>query len=214
MLSRKSEACMGAPEQEFNADPAAACRQKTMAVDRVIYFDELCAAMALLAREPNVVFMGQGVGNPGTTMSQTFRDVPAAKRLEMPVAEELQMGMAIGMALEGVLPVCIFPRWNFVLRAADQLVNHLDRLPLYSDGGYKPKVIIRVAVPSKRPFDPGPQHDDDFSNAFEKMLRTVKIIRLPNASDIVPAYAWALRSERSVILVEYTDCYKNARAAS
>lgn len=181
-------------------------------LSRPVYFDELCAAMALLAKESSVVFLGQGVGNPGTTMSDTFRDVPADKRLEMPVAEELQMGMALGMALDDVLPVCIFPRWNFVLRAADQLVNHLDRLPLYSDGGYKPKVIIRVAGPSRRPFDPGPQHDDDFSNAFEKMLRTVKIMRLPNARDIVPAYVWALKADRSVILVEYTDCYKNARA--
>ena len=175
------------------------------------YFDELCCAMALLASERNVVFMGQGVGCAGTTMSQTFRDVPAAKRLEMPVAEELQMGMAIGMALDGMLPVCVFPRWNFVLRAADQLVNHLDRLPLYSR--YKPKVIIRTAVPSKQPFDPGPQHDDDFTVPFRRMLRTVKIVGLAHPADIMPAYAWALRQPRSVILVEYTEQYKNARAS-
>lgn len=178
---------------------------------RPSYFDELCAAMALLAKEGNAVFLGQGVAGPGTTMSATFRDVPAAKRLEMPVAEELQMGMAIGMALEGFLPVCVFPRWNFVLRAADQLVNHLDRLPLYSD--YRPKVIIRTAVPSKQPFNPGPQHDDDFTPAFKRMLRTVKVVTLLVPNDIMPAYAWAMRQPGSVILVEYTDQYKNQRAA-
>lgn len=177
---------------------------------RPSYFDELCAAMALLGKEPNAVFMGQGVGVPGTTMSQTFRDVPPAKLLEMPVAEELQMGMAIGMSLEGLLPICIFPRWNFVLRAADQLVNHLDRLPLYS--GYRPKVIIRTAVPSKHPFNPGPQHDDDFTHAFRSMLRTVKISTLLVAADIMPAYAWAMRQSGSVIMVEKTEAYKNERA--
>lgn len=168
--------------------------------------------MALLAKEPNAVFMGQGVAGPGTTMSETFRDVPPAQLLEMPVAEELQMGMAIGMALEGLLPVCVFPRWNFVLRAADQLVNHLDRLPLYSAGGYTPKVIIRTAVPSRAPFDPGPQHHDGFSGAFRQMLHTVKILTLLHPSDILPSYAWALRQSGSVILVEYTEQYKDERA--
>jgi pyruvate/2-oxoglutarate/acetoin dehydrogenase E1 component len=46
--------------------------------------------------------MGQGVGCPGTTMSDTFRDVPAGQKLEMPVAEDMQMGMAIGMALAAI----------------------------------------------------------------------------------------------------------------
>src|SRR5690349_11116616 len=130
------------------------------------YFDELCSAMALVGQNPKAVFLGQGVGCEGTTMSPTFIHVADHQKLEMPVAEELQMGMAIGMALEGFLPVCVFPRWNFMLRAADQIINHLDRLPLYSDGGYKPKVIIRTAVPSSFPFNPGPQHDDDFSRSF------------------------------------------------
>src|SRR5258706_9795365 len=74
------------------------------------YFSELCRSMALLAEQPNAMFVGQGVGCAGTTMTDTLKDVPKEKLLEFPVAEDLQMGMAIGMALEGVLPVCIFPR--------------------------------------------------------------------------------------------------------
>src|SRR5262249_40071520 len=174
------------------------------------YFDELCRAMGYLAGLPNTIFLGQGVGCAGTTMSQTFRGVPAEKRLEMPVAEELQMGMAIGMSLGGLLPVCIFPRWNFMLRAADQLVNHLDRLPLFSR--YEPKVIIRTAVPSKDPFDPGPQHDDDFSLYFEGMFRTVEVLRIKDAKFIMPAYRSAVGSDRSTVIVELTENYRNARA--
>lgn len=177
----------------------------------MIYFDELCYAMGMLAKRPDTIFMGQGVGVAGTTMSATFRDVPPERLLEMPVAEELQMGMAIGMAIEGFLPVCIFPRWNFMLRAADQLVNHLDRLPLYSDGGYRPRVIIRTAVPSTVPFNPGPQHDDDFSEAFSRMLRTVRIVSLDVAEDILPSYTTAAQAPCSAILVERTERYKDER---
>jgi pyruvate/2-oxoglutarate/acetoin dehydrogenase E1 component len=173
------------------------------------YFEQLCDAMKLVSDHPNSVFMGQGVGCPGTTMSDTFRDVPAKQKLEMPVAEDMQMGMATGMALEGYLPVCVFPRWNFLLLAANQLINHLDRLPLYS--GYAPKVIIRTAVPSNRPFDPGPQHDDDFTLAFKRMLRTVRVVRLFDSMQVVSGYQEALEADCSTLLVEFTDKYKNER---
>ena len=179
------------------------------------YHSELCRAMALLGERPQTIILGQGVADHGgTSMSSTFRDVPARKRLEMPVAEELQAGMALGMALEGLLPICIFPRWNFMLRAADQIINHLDRLPIYSGGGYKPKVLIRVAVPSSRPFNPQSQHDDDFTVAFGLMCRTINVIQLTEAHEIVPAWLKAADSDRSTILVEFTDRYRNARAAT
>ena len=169
------------------------------------YYSELCLAMNLLADDPRTIFLGQGVGCAGTTMSGTFNDVPDHKKIEMPVAEELQMGMSVGMSLTGLVPISVIPRWNFMLRAADAIVNHLDRLSLFSD--YRPKVIIRVATPSVAPFYPGPQHDDDFSKAFRSMLRTTDIVSLVEAEDIVPQYDKALHSPRSTILVEYTDHY-------
>jgi len=171
------------------------------------YFSELCRAMALLAEQPNAMFIGQGVGCAGTTLTDTLPDVPKEKLLEFPVAEDLQMGFSIGMALEGVLPVCIFPRWNFLLCAANQIVNHLDRLPIYSGGGYNPRVIIRVATPITKGFYPGPQHDDDFTEAFRAMLRTVRIVCLRKPSLIVPAYKVAATAPCSTLLVEYTELY-------
>lgn len=176
------------------------------------YFDELTRAMTMLSEHPRAIFMGQGVGMPGTTMSPTFAGVPRSKTIEFPVAEELQTGMAIGMALGGWLPICAFPRWNFMLRAADQLVNHLDRLPLYSDGGYRPKVIIRTAVPSSAPFNPGPQHDDDFTKPFRLMFRTVHIQVLEYECDIVPRYREAMERSGSTLLVEFTHQYRDQRA--
>src|SRR5215469_7304678 len=101
----------------------------------VSYHDALCRAMKLLADVPNTVFVGQGMVG-GTSMYSTLIDVPMEKRLEFPVAEDFQMGFCIGLALDGMLPIAIFPRFNFLLLALNQLINHLDRLPLYSD--YRP----------------------------------------------------------------------------
>lgn len=176
------------------------------------YHAELSHAMMICSDHPKSIFMGQAVSVPGTTMSSTFRDVPMEKRLEMPVAEDMQMGMATGMALGGYLPICIFPRWNFLLCAANQIVNHLDRLPLYSRGGYRPKVIIRTAVPSSHPFNPGSQHDDDFTEPFRLMLRTIRIYAMRESESILPAYRAAIRSDQSSLMVEYTDKYREARA--
>src|SRR5215472_946146 len=174
------------------------------------YFVALVEAMHLCAEE-GAIFIGQGVGlNGGTTMSQTLSGIPAAARLEFPVAEDFQMGFCIGLSLEGVLPIAIYPRWNFLLLAANQLINHLDRIPLYSS--YQPKVIIRTAIPSSVPFDPGPQHNDDFTQPFSEMLRTVQVVRLKESEQIIPAYKVALASPVSTLLVEYTENYKNERA--
>ena len=94
------------------------------------YFDELCRAMEWLARDPRVMFLGQAVGCPGTAMTNTLKNVSRDKLLELPVAEEMQMGMANGLALAGQVPVSIFPRWNFLLLAVNQVGNHLDKFRL------------------------------------------------------------------------------------
>ncbi len=177
------------------------------------YHSELCRAMQALASDARTLFIGQGVGDcGGTTMSGTFKDVPPEKRIEFPVAEDLQTGFCTGMSLvnDRFIPVCCFPRWGFMMCGMSQLILHLDRIPLYSS--YRPKVIIRVATPSTSPFYPGPQHDDDFGNAFQQMLRTIDIVYLVEPEDIVPQYLKALNSDTSTILVELTDLYKDAIA--
>ncbi len=172
------------------------------------YYDALTEAMTTLGREPKAIFLGQGVTLNGNQLSDSLAGVSRSKRLEFPVAEELQLGTALGLALQGFLPICIFPRWNFMLRAADQLVNHLDRLPIYSAGGYKPRVIIRTAVPSTTPFDPQSQHDDDFSEPFDRMLRTVKVVRLREPWMVTKLYAEAAAHAGSSIMVEYGSKYR------
>lgn len=138
-------------------------------------------------------------------MFQTLQDVPKEKRIEFPVAEDMQMGVAIGLALRGALPVCIYPRWNFLLLAMSQLVHHLDKLPIYSCGGYKPKVIIRTSVATDDPMNPGVQHLGDFTDQVRKMLYTVHVCKLHTAEGVFVQYEQALKSEVSTILVEMAE---------
>ena len=109
-----------------------------------------------------------------------------------------------------MIPVSIFPRWNFVLMGVDQIVNHLDKFVEMSDGKLFPKVIIRVAVGSERPVDPQSQHKGNFSEAFRLMTKNIEIIELFEAEQIIPAYEKALLREDKVntILVEFADFAK------
>ena len=56
--------------------------------------------MEWLGEQENTYFIGQAVEVPGTAMFNTLKDI-SPKRLEVPVFEDTQMGMSIGMALTG-----------------------------------------------------------------------------------------------------------------
>ena len=164
--------------------------------------------MTLLATHPKSMFIGQSVRYKGTGMYDSLTHIPDEKKYEFPIAENLQMGVCTGLAINGYLPIAIYPRWNFLLCAADQIVNHLDALPGMSNGEVIPKVIIRVAIGSEHPVDPQNQHKGDFTFAFKSMCRSINIVRLDEASQIYPAYENALKSHFSTILVESADFCK------
>ena len=162
----------------------------------------LNAAMLLLAADPRVLFLGQNVVYDGNVMFKDLEGVPMDRRLELPVAEELQMGMSIGLALQGYIPVSVYPRMDFLLLAMNQLVNHLDKLEAMSLGQYRPKVIIRTKVGARTPLDAGPQHTQDHVEALRLMLTNVTVLRLTRAELAKVFYRTALRSVNSTLVVE------------
>lgn len=173
------------------------------------YFEELTKAMDILAADPRTVFIGQAVAVKGTAMTTTLVNVPAEKKIELPVAEEMQMGLSTGLALIGYIPVTFYPRWNFLLLAVNQLVNHLDKVKHMTRDGWQPNVIIRTGIGSERPLNPQCQHLGDFTDAFRLMLTNIEVIRLEEPEDIVPAYIKALNRTdgKCTILVEHGDHY-------
>ena len=163
--------------------------------------------MSDLALDSRVVFLGQAVRCPGTAMFTTLEDVPMDQRIELPVAEEMQMGMATGLAMSGYIPVCVFPRLNFLLLAINQLVNHLDKMQAMSS--YQTRVIIRTSVGSERPLHPGSQHVGNFCAALRLLCSNIWVKDLKEADQIYPSYVRALEhpSGHSTILIEHGDYY-------
>ena len=165
--------------------------------------------MEYLAKNKKTIFIGQAVEVPGTAMYNTLKDINPNKLLELPVAEEMQMGITTGLALNGDIPISLFPRWNFLLYAMNQLINHLDKVDVMSNNGFKTKTIIRTGIGSQRPLHPQYQHVGDFTDGVKSMCKSIDVIKLNEPKDIFPAYEKALTREdgKSTLLVEFGDFY-------
>jgi pyruvate/2-oxoglutarate/acetoin dehydrogenase E1 component len=172
------------------------------------YKEQMTRAMSLLSTN-GYVFVGQSVKFPGTAMYSTLVNVPESQRLELPVAENFQLGLSCGMSFHGINVCSLFPRMDFLLSAYDQLINHLDKIELLSEGRLKPKVIIRTSVGGVKNLNPGLQHVGNYIESLRIMLKTIPVISLKTPESIYPAYEFALKSERSSILVEFGDAYND-----
>lgn len=155
--------------------------------------------MLRLAAFPNALFVGQSVLYDGAQIHASLDGVPMEQRLEMPVIEDFQMGFCTGLALMGKLPICIFPRIDFMLLCMNQLINHLDKLPLF---GWHPKIIIRTTVGQKTPLDAGPQHTQNHTRAFRNMLQNVRVYQVGTAWEVTDAYDAAISFSGSTLIVE------------
>ena len=171
------------------------------------YFDELKRAMTWLGEKPDTIFLGQAVAVPGTAISNTLKDVDVKKLIEFPVNEDMQMGMSIGMSFNGYHPISIFPRWNFLLLATNQIVNHLDKISQMSDNPYKTPLIIRTAIGSERPLHPQPQHIGDYTNIFKQMCPNIDIYRVDEPEQIFDTYSNAYESKKPTLIIEWGDFY-------
>jgi pyruvate/2-oxoglutarate/acetoin dehydrogenase E1 component len=171
------------------------------------YIDEIIKSTEMLVKNPKTIWLGQSVAYPGNVIYKTLSCVPKDRKIELPVFEETQMGMSIGLALAGLVPISVFPRFNFLLLAVNQLVNHLDKIPHISHNGWRPKVIIKTMVGSKKPLYPGIQHCADYTDAFKLMLEYVHVEKLEEPEQIYPAYDNALKRDGSTLIVEIGDYY-------
>ncbi len=178
-------------------------------VERNEYRAEMQRAMALLAENQHTIFLGQTVAFPGSRFTySTLADVPLEKRIELPIMEDTQMGISIGLALAGYIPVSIYPRMDFLLLATNQLGNHLEHFEELSKGEMKPKVIVRSIIGARKPIYPGPQHCQDHTEAFKLILPNMNVIKLENSRDIVPAYHHALYgTNKSSLLIDVGNAH-------
>jgi len=170
-----------------------------------IYLNKICLAMKKISEVKNTIFLGQSVKYSGNSIYASLKDVPQKKRIELPVFEDVQMGMTIGLAMQGFVPITCFPRFDFLILAVNQLVNHADKIDHLTNGKFSSKIIIRTLVGAKHPLDAGPQHTQDHTDAFKKLLINTKIININKKSNILKEYLLPFKNDNYKVFLYIED---------
>ena len=105
------------------------------------YKDELIRSMEWLGKKEDTIFLGQSVSYSGNAIYNTLKTLPEEKRLEVPVFEEVQMGMSTGMAMNGLVPISCFPRFDF--RPLQQLGPFIRTMSVWRQKELKEQLIDR-----------------------------------------------------------------------
>lgn len=144
----------------------------------------------------------------GSRMYGTLVDVPTSQCIETPVAENLMVGLAMGMALEGYKAVVCFERHDFMLLALDALVNQMDKMPFMSGDQFKWPIIIRAIVGSREPIDPGPMHRQDYTGALQTMLKHTPVRSFSTIRGMQSIWKMVGKTgSGAVVVIEHKDDY-------
>jgi pyruvate/2-oxoglutarate/acetoin dehydrogenase E1 component len=174
-------------------------------VFKMNYKEAIKESMELIAKKENSIFLGYNVSF-GSKAYGTMDNIPESKKIETPVAENLMAGLAIGLSLEGFLPVLFFERHDFMLNAMDAIVNHADKINNMSNNQFKTPMIIRATIGSCSPLDPGPQHTQDFTEIFKKSMN-FPIFCPKNPSEVKDAYQKAMVTDGPIMIIEKRDLF-------
>ena len=169
----------------------------------ISYKDAMIQSMTELGEE-GAIFIGYNV-KYGNAIG-TLKNVPDDQKLETPVAENLMAGLAIGMSFEGFIPVIYYERHDFMLVAADAIVNHIDKIERISHGEFKCPILIRAVTADAGPFYSGITHSQDFTDVFKEAV-SFPVEDPVTGVDVLNAVKSARLSGRPAMLIERKSRY-------
>lgn len=161
--------------------------------------DAVTQAMTELG-DDGAIFIGYSL-IPGDAMG-TLKNVSDDQKIETPVAENLMVGLAIGMSFEGFKPVVYFERHDFMLVAADAIGNHVDKIERISHGEFKVPVILKTVIDDGGLFYSGPTHSQNFTKVFQEMV-DFPVLDPQTPEEVLDMYRYAKESDGPVMIVEH-----------
>lgn len=144
----------------------------------------------LLENHADVIVMGQGVWSPwyvGSSMTDLDKDFGRARVIDTPVSEWATTSAAIGASLNGLKPIVIHPRMDFMLFATDSIVNQAAKWNHMLGGQSSPAVCIRGII--NRGGEQGAQHSQALHSWYAHIpgLKVVMPSSVADARDLLIA---------------------------
>jgi pyruvate/2-oxoglutarate/acetoin dehydrogenase E1 component len=168
------------------------------------YGDAIREALAqAMKRDPSVFLMGEGIQDPASMFGTTkglAKELGATRTVEMPVAENGLIGVAIGAALSGQRPVISLQRVEFALLAYEQIVNNAAKTHYVSNGRHKVPLVLRLIV--GRGWGQGPEHSQSLEPIFAH-IPGLKVVMPAFPADAKGLLAGAIADDNPVIFIEH-----------
>ena len=171
-------------------------------------------AMALaraLDEDPDVVLLGEDIGRDGGVFRATagLLDRFGADRVrDTPLAESAIAGVSVGMAAQGLRPVCEIQFMGFVYPALDQMLSHAARLRNRTRGRLSCPMVLRA------PYGGGIHAPEHHSESTEALFAHIPGLRVVIPSSPARAYGLllaAIRDPDPVVFLEPKRIYRAAR---
>ena len=169
-------------------------------------------AMAFeMGRDPRVVVLGEDVGKNGGVFRATeglWEKFGPERVIDTPLNETGIVGMAIGMALNGLRPVAEIEFSDFIYPAFDQIVSEMAKFRYRSAGQFTAPVVVRA--PSGGGIKGGLYHSQSPEAYFIHTAGLV-VVMPSTPSDAKGLLASAIRGEDPVIFLEPKALYRTVK---
>ena len=123
-----------------------------------------------------------------------------------PISEHAMTGVAIGAALNGLRPIHVHLRVDFMLTAMDQIVNYVAKWQDMFGRQHKVPIVIRAIV--GRGWGCGAQHSQTLHGWFAH-IPGLKVVTPSNPYDAKGLLCAAVADDSPVVFLEHRWLYKN-----
>lgn len=169
------------------------------------------ALLSEMADDPRVVLMGEDVGVNGGVFRATEglqKEFGEERVMDTPLAESGIIGLAMGMAVNGLRPVPEIQFLDFIYPAFDQIVSEVAKIRYRSGSGYTCPMVIRS--PYGGGIKGGHYHSQS-SEAYFTHTPGLKVVIPSNPYDTKGLLIAAIRDEDPVIFLEPKRLYRSLK---
>jgi pyruvate dehydrogenase E1 component beta subunit len=162
-----------------------------------------------MARDPSMVYIGQGIGPRGGNFRQTrglWKEFGDHRLRDTGISELGETGVGIGAAMNGCRTVVDVVFLDFILEAMTQVVQQAATVHYLSNGKIKVPVVIRGAMGSVR--NAGAQHAHSFYSWFAH-TPGLKVAVPSTPYDCKGLFKTALRQDTPVLFIEHKGLYNS-----
>lgn len=160
-----------------------------------------------MQRDPNVVLLGEDVAGHGgvfTVSKGLLGEFGADRVRDTPISEAAFIGLAAGAAMTGMRPVVEIMYVDFMLVAADSIVNQVAKLRYMSGGQVQVPLVIRTQQGGGK--GNGAQHSQSL-DAFWAHVPGLKVVLPATPADAKGLLKSAIRDNNPVIFIEHKLLY-------